>query len=86
MNQAVSDGAAPRRIFWPVTEDYIQRRKSIATKALQEFLLLEKMRPVYGRAAFDNHNFIKVLEKCSFQRIGTGQGFANARGKKIEEI
>lgn len=60
--------------------------KGIATKALQEFLPLEDIRPLFGVAAFDNHGSIKVLEKCGFERIGTDKGFANARGKEIEEI
>lgn len=60
--------------------------KGIATKALQAFLPLEEKRPIFGVAAFDNYGSIKVLEKCGFERIGTERGFANARGKEIEEI
>lgn len=60
--------------------------KGIATKALQKFLDLEKIRPIYGRVAFDNFGSIKVLEKCGFKKIGTDKGFANSREKEIEEI
>jgi [ribosomal protein S5]-alanine N-acetyltransferase len=60
--------------------------KGIASKALQEFLLLEKRRPIYGRAAADNHGSVKVLEKCGFKFIRKEMGFANARGKEIEEV
>jgi len=60
--------------------------KGIATRALQDFLQLEKIRPIYGHVAFDNHGSIKVLEKAGFKRIGTSNFFANARGKEIEEI
>ena len=59
--------------------------KGIATKALTEFLKIETSRPIYGRAASDNIGSRKVLEKCGFKSIGTDKGFANARGKKIEE-
>jgi RimJ/RimL family protein N-acetyltransferase len=61
-------------------------RKGIATAALKAFLSIEKVRPIYGRAAFDNFGSIAVLEKCGFEKIGTDKGFANARGKEIEEI
>ena len=60
--------------------------KGIATKALQAFLPLEEKRPIFGVTAFDNYGSIKILEKCGFERIGTDRGFANARGKEIEEI
>ena len=60
--------------------------KGIATKALQAFLPLEEKRPLFGITAFDNYRSIKVLEKCGFERIGTDRGFANARGKEIEEV
>ena len=60
--------------------------KGIATQALRQFLLLENKRPIFGRTAFDNYSSMKVLEKCDFERTGTDKGFANARGKEIEEI
>ncbi|MEO8074226.1 MAG: GNAT family N-acetyltransferase [Acidobacteriota bacterium] len=60
--------------------------KGIASKALTQFLEIEKTRPIYGRVAFDNIGSQKVLEKCGFKKIGTEKGFANARGKEIEEL
>lgn len=59
--------------------------QGIATAALQEFLKLEKTRPIYGRVAFDNYGSQKVLEKCGFIKTGTDKGFANARQQEIEE-
>ena len=60
--------------------------KGIATKALSKFLDEVKGRPIYARAAKDNVASIRVLEKCGFKIIGYGEGFANARGKEIEEV
>ena len=60
--------------------------KGIASGALIQFLEIEKTRPIYGRVAFDNIGSQKVLEKCGFKKIGTDKGFANARGKEIEEF
>lgn len=57
----------------------------IATTALNDFLKMEKNRPIYGRVAFDNYGSQKVLEKCGFIKIGKDKGFANARQVEIEE-
>lgn len=57
----------------------------ITTIALEKFLMIENMRPIYGRVAFDNFGSQKVLEKCEFEKIGIEKGFANARSKEIEE-
>ena len=59
--------------------------QGIATNALQKFLTTERIRPIFGRVAFDNFGSQKVLEKCGFIKIGTDKGFANARQKEIEE-
>lgn len=59
---------------------------SIATTALEKFLRLENARPIIGRVAFDNIGSQRVLEKCGFVKIGTDQGFANARQMEIEEF
>ncbi|SFE60833.1 Protein N-acetyltransferase, RimJ/RimL family [Chitinophaga sp. CF118] len=60
--------------------------KGIATKALKDFLTIENTRPIFGRVAFDNLGSQKVLEKCSFIKVGTDKGFANARQAEIEEF
>lgn len=59
--------------------------KGIATTALKELLKIELIRPIYARVAFDNFGSQKVLEKCGFVKTGKDKGFANARGKEIEE-
>jgi [ribosomal protein S5]-alanine N-acetyltransferase len=60
--------------------------KGIATTALQQFLLIETTRPIFGHAAFDNTGSQKVLEKCGFVKVRTDKGFANARQAEIEEF
>ncbi len=45
----------------------------------------EQISPMYGRVAFDNYGFQRVLEKCGFVKIGKENGFANARQSEIEE-
>lgn len=60
--------------------------QGIATKALNEFLAIETIRPIFGRVAFDNFGSQKVLEKCGFDKVGTNIGFANARQMEIEEF
>src|SRR2546422_1408048 len=58
----------------------------IATTALSKFLSDIRLRPIYGRAATDNVASIRVMEKCGFTISGSSKGFANARGKEIEEV
>lgn len=60
--------------------------QGIASNALINFLEIERKRPIFGRVAFDNSRSQKVLEKCGFMRIEISKGYANARGKEIEEI
>ena len=61
--------------------------KGLATRALSEFLAhANPTRPIYARAAKDNIGSLGVLEKCGFRIIGESRGFANARGKEIEEF
>jgi ribosomal-protein-alanine N-acetyltransferase len=60
--------------------------QGIATAALNEFLKMEQVRPIYGRVAFDNYGSQRVLEKCGFVKIGNDKGFANARQAEIEEF
>ncbi|MBK8984436.1 MAG: GNAT family N-acetyltransferase [Ignavibacteria bacterium] len=59
--------------------------QGIATTALRDLLQIEKVRPIYGRVAFDNFGSQKVLEKCGFVKTGIDKGFANARQEVIEE-
>jgi ribosomal-protein-alanine N-acetyltransferase len=60
--------------------------QGIATSALQKLLAIEPMRPMNARVAFDNIGSQRVLEKCGFIKTGADRGFANARGKEIEEF
>jgi len=61
--------------------------KGLATRALTEFLAhANRSRPIYARAAKDNIGSLRVLEKCGFRIIGEDKGYANARGKEIEEF
>ncbi len=61
------------------------RGKGLASAALKLFLTLERARPLLGRTAFDNIASQRVLLKCGFKKTGTDRGFANARGREIEE-
>ena len=59
----------------------------LATRALSEFLAhANPTRPIYARAAKDNIGSLRVLEKCGFTIIGEDTGFANARGREVEEF
>src|SRR3989454_5819877 len=58
----------------------------LATKALAKFLGEIRLRPIYGRAAKDNVASIRVMEKCGFMTLGYSKGFANARGREVEEV
>jgi RimJ/RimL family protein N-acetyltransferase len=60
--------------------------KGIATKALELFLIQERMRPIFGRTAFDNIGSQKVLLNNGFIKTGSDTGFANARQAEIEEF
>src|SRR5690606_6085955 len=40
--------------------------QGIATAALRALLSVDPTRPLYGRAAKDNHGSVRVLEKCGF--------------------
>ncbi len=59
--------------------------RGLATLALTAFLREEITRPIYARTAADNVASLRVLEKVGFDHAGHGRGFANGRGKEIEE-
>lgn len=60
--------------------------KGIATKALQLFLEIIAVRPLYARVAKDNIGSNRVLEKCGFHIIGEDSGFANGREQETAEF
>jgi RimJ/RimL family protein N-acetyltransferase len=73
-----------REVTYWIARD--QWGKGIATQALTEFLEIETTRPLHAAAAADNTASLRVLEKCGFERVGEGRGFANARGEEIDEL
>jgi len=72
----------PEVSYW-LGKDYWGQ--GIATRALAAFLGQVQARPLYARAAKDNHASIRVLEKCGFTIVGEDKGFSNARGADVEE-
>lgn len=58
----------------------------VATKALAEFLLQVRSRPLHARVAKDNLASLRVLQKCGFSIVGEDRGFANARGTETDEF
>lgn len=60
--------------------------RGIATRALAAFLDEVTIRPLYARVAADNISSRRVLEKCGFAVTNRMRGFANARGREIEEL
>ncbi len=71
-------------ITYAVSKEYWG--KGMTSLALGQFLEIEKTRPIHGRVAFDNIGSQRVMEKNGFIKIGKDKGFANARGKEIEEF
>ncbi|MBW6473283.1 MAG: GNAT family N-acetyltransferase [Anaerolineaceae bacterium] len=66
------------KVFWG---------KGITAQALVDFLYSSNtVRPIYARTAKDNQASKCVLEKCGFCVIKEMKGFANARGKEIDEL
>jgi RimJ/RimL family protein N-acetyltransferase len=59
--------------------------RGVATRALEQLLLLVVERPMAARVATDNLGSLKVLQKCGFKIVGTDKGFATARGEETEE-
>ena len=59
--------------------------RGIASKAAQLFIKEIEERPLYARVAKDNLGSMRVLEKCGFVIVMGDKGFANARGREIEE-
>ncbi|HLN65221.1 MAG TPA: GNAT family N-acetyltransferase [Symbiobacteriaceae bacterium] len=60
--------------------------RGVASRALQAFLGVVTVRPLYARVAKDNHGSLRVLQKCGFEIYGEGKGYAEARGEEVEEF
>lgn len=59
--------------------------RGIAGRALALLLELVAVRPVFARVASDNVGSLTVLQRAGFVITGTDTGFANGRGREIEE-
>lgn len=78
------ENGKPEVSYWIGKEFWGQE---MATRALLRFLIsVNQTRPIYARVAKNNHGSKRVLEKCGFEVIDEIMGFANARGKEIEEL
>lgn len=73
----------PEVTYW-LGKDYWG--KGATTEALSLFLQQVPARPIFARAAKDNSASIRVLQKCGFTVIGEDKGYANARGREVEEL
>lgn len=61
-------------------------RRGIATAALAVLVGLVGTRALHARAAADNAESIRALEKYGFVITGHGRGFARARDGDIAEV
>ncbi|MFK4067719.1 GNAT family N-acetyltransferase [Streptomyces sp. NPDC029674] len=83
-NAGVYGAPGEREVTYWIDRAYWGR--GLATAALRGLLELEPERPLYARAAADNAGSIRVLEKCGFRVSATDRGYAQARGKEIDEV
>ncbi|MEU6667189.1 GNAT family N-acetyltransferase [Streptomyces sp. NPDC046727] len=83
-NAAVYGVAGEREVTYWIDRAYWGR--GVATGALRALLAEVPERPLYARAAADNAGSLRVLEKCGFRETARARGFANARGREIEEV
>jgi RimJ/RimL family protein N-acetyltransferase len=60
--------------------------RGVATAALRALLAEVPERPLYARAAADNTASLRVLGKCGFRESVRARGYANGRGREIEEV
>lgn len=58
--------------------------KDIATRALADYLRIERTRPLYGYTAWDNLGSQRVLQKNGFVPNGKASEYSNARGEEVE--
>ena len=59
--------------------------KGIATRALEDFLIDIRTRPLYAHVAKHNIGSKRVLEKCGFIIAGEDRFFSEILGKNIDE-
>ncbi|MGM1061976.1 GNAT family N-acetyltransferase [Saccharothrix sp. Mg75] len=73
----------PEVTFWVDREHW---GRGLATEALRLYLDRDPTRPLYARAAVDNVGALRVLAKCGFAAVGEDVGFAEGRGRDVEEF
>jgi RimJ/RimL family protein N-acetyltransferase len=83
-NAAVYGVAGEREVTYWIDRAYWGR--GVATAALRALLAEVPERPLYARAAADNTGSLRVLAKCGFRETARARGFANGRGREIEEV
>ncbi|MFG2355635.1 GNAT family N-acetyltransferase [Streptomyces sp. NPDC048521] len=83
-NAAVYGVAGEREVTYWIDRAYWGR--GVATAALRALLAEVPERPLYARAAADNAASLRVLGKCGFRESVRARGYANARGREIEEV
>ncbi|MEU7408251.1 GNAT family N-acetyltransferase [Streptomyces sp. NPDC042638] len=83
-NAAVYGVAGEREVTYWIDRAYWGR--GVATAALRALLAEVPERPLYARAAADNGGSLRVLAKCGFRETARARGFANGRGREIEEV
>ncbi|GAA3629907.1 GNAT family N-acetyltransferase [Streptomyces fenghuangensis] len=77
------DGPGEHEVTYWIAREHWGR--GIAGRALAALLAERPHRPLYARAARDNHRSLRVLDKCGFVRCGEEAGYAAARGEVVEE-
>ncbi|MEO5534710.1 MAG: GNAT family N-acetyltransferase [Pseudolysinimonas sp.] len=60
--------------------------RGYASAAVEEFLAIEPIRPLFARTASHNVGSARVLERNGFLEVGRDVGYANGVGAEIEEI
>lgn len=65
--------------------DPVMWGRGVASAALQEFLSMYRVRPVFARAVKDNVASLRVLEKCGFVVVGEDEGSSPVRGHVVGE-
>lgn len=59
--------------------------KGVATAAVQQFIQIVNVRPLFARVAISNLGSIKVLTKNGFRKIDTANSYSDAFEKMVEE-
>ncbi|MFD8387830.1 GNAT family N-acetyltransferase [Streptomyces sp. NPDC059680] len=83
-NAAVYGVAGEREVTYWI--DRAHWGRGVATAALRALLAEVPERPLYARAAADNAASLRVLHKCGFRETARARGYANGRGREIEEV